>query len=96
VAYPYWWDTRLVGIQAGQVTRDYAIWPDQFPSLAGEQRAQLFLLNTHDTDGLARLESQFPGGTLTHRASPQEGHDFLIYFVPAAPGSSEILPIPVP
>jgi hypothetical protein len=96
VAYPHWWDTRLVGIQAGQVTRDYAIWPDQFSTLAGEQRAQLFLLNPQDVDGLARLQAQFPGGTLTHRASPEEGHDFLIYFVPAVPGSSTIPPTPQP
>jgi len=96
VAYPHWWDTRLVGMQAGQVTRDYAIWPDDFSSLSEERRAQLFLLNPQDVDGLSRLEAQFPGGTLNHRTSPEEGHDFLIYFVPAALGSGEILPTPEP
>jgi hypothetical protein len=83
VAYPHWWDTRLVGINAGQPTRDYAIWPDDFGTLAGETRAQLFLLNPNDTDGLARLQDQFPGGALTQRTSSDDGHEFLIYFVPA-------------
>jgi hypothetical protein len=96
VAFPHWWDTRLVGIQAGQVTRDYAIWPDDFPSLAGETRAQLFLLNPNDAEGLARLQAQFPGGTLTHRTSSDEGHDFLIYFVPAAQGTPVISATPEP
>jgi len=38
VAYPHWVDTRLVGINAGEPKRDFAIWPDQGrdpPSLRG-------------------------------------------------------------
>ena len=83
VAFPYWVDTRLVGIHAGDPLRDYAIWPPDLATLADERQAQLFILNTQDQEGLAALRELFPGGALTHFVPPEEGHDFLIYSVPA-------------
>ncbi|MBN1265395.1 MAG: glycosyltransferase family 39 protein [Anaerolineales bacterium] len=82
VAYPHWMDTRLVGIHSGQPRKDYAIWPDELDSLAGETRPQLFLVNPNDIEGLGRLEELFPDGNVSLWESPIEGHDFLIYSVP--------------
>jgi hypothetical protein len=84
VAYPYWVDTRLVGIHAGDPLRDYAIWPPDLASLEGERDAQLFLLSPQDQEGLTTLRALFPAGTLNHFVPPEEGHDFLIYSVPAS------------
>lgn len=86
VAYPYWVDTRMPGIWAGRPTVDYAIWPDQLDPLTAETRAQLFIVNTQDQQGIERLQALFPSGTFSLFDSPEEGHDFLIYSVPATSG----------
>lgn len=82
VAFPYWMDTRLVGIQAGKPGRDYAIWPDEFPSLDSENRAQLFILNPQDAEALTSLQEHFPAGVVQLHPSEIEGKDLLLYFVP--------------
>jgi hypothetical protein len=86
IAYPYWVDTRMPGIWAGRPTVDYAIWPDQLDPLASETRAQLFIVNTQDQQGIERLQALFPDGSFSLFDSPEEGHDFLIYSVPARSG----------
>ncbi|MGH2628161.1 MAG: ArnT family glycosyltransferase, partial [Anaerolineales bacterium] len=86
VAFPHWMDTRLVGIVAGDPTRDYAIWPDQLGSLLPEQRAQLFLVNPADSAAVERLRALFPGGQLQLWPSAEDGHDLLIYWVPPRTG----------
>ncbi len=86
VAYPYWVDTRMPAIWAGRPTVDYAVWPDQLDPLVEETRAQLFLLKPEDQEGIARLKELFPDGAFSMFDSPQEGHDFLIYSVPAKAG----------
>lgn len=97
VAFPYWVDTRLVGIHAGDPLRDYAIWPPDLSTLEGERRAQLFILNPQDQEGLDTLKQVFPSGTLSHFIPPEEGHDFLIYAVPArGPDEAWRGPGPVP
>lgn len=95
VAYPYWVDTRMPAIVAGRPTVDYAIWPQDLDTLAGEKRAQLFILNPKDAEGISRLKLLFPDGTFSKYTSPLEGKDFLIYFVPAKAGI-EVNPTPQP
>lgn len=90
VAFPHWVDTRLVGINAGDPGRDYAIQPDALDTLAGESRAQLLLLNPRDEESLARLRTLFPQGTVRLFDSPLEGKDFLIFLVP--PGQDMLTP----
>jgi len=92
VAFPYWVDTRMPAIWAGRPTVDFAIWPDQLDPLVDETRSQLFLLKPEDQEGIARLTELFPQGTFSLFDSPEEGHDFLIYSVPAKSG----LEIPAP
>jgi hypothetical protein len=85
LAYPYWVDTRLVGLNAGYPTRDYAIQADQLQDTLSERRAKLFLVNRDDTAGLAALQQLYPGGVTQTYPSFDEGHGFLIFFVPPEP-----------
>ncbi len=91
VAYPYWVDTRLVGINAGYPTRDYAIQVDQLAPPAAEatspmeKRARLFLLNPQDTPSLESLRRLYPRGVTRIYPSTLEGHSFIIFFVPPEP-----------
>jgi hypothetical protein len=92
MAFPYWVDGRLVGINAGVPQVDYSTSVDQLSSLTTEIRAQLFLVNPTDTNALTRLRELFPWGQLTTRTSDQPGHDFLVYFVPARTGEVPTTP----
>jgi hypothetical protein len=82
VPYPYWVDTRLVGINAGYPLKDYALWPSAFADTLNETRAQLFILNPSDTESLASLQMMYPNGVLTTYPSHIEGKEFLVFFVP--------------
>jgi hypothetical protein len=83
VPYPYWVDTRLVGLNAGDPTRDYAIPPDQIPATLNDPRQKMFLVNPEDVAGLDLLRQLFPDGNLSTYPS-QVGKDFLVYMVPPA------------
>jgi 4-amino-4-deoxy-L-arabinose transferase-like glycosyltransferase len=39
VPYPYWMDTRLVGINAGDPLKDFALWRENLPVTLGDPRA---------------------------------------------------------
>jgi Dolichyl-phosphate-mannose-protein mannosyltransferase len=82
VAYPYWVDTRLVGINAGYPTKDYAIQPDQLEGTLTETRNKLFLVNPEDKTDLETLTRLYPQGVASTYSSPIEGHSFVIFFVP--------------
>ena len=88
VAYPYWVDTRLVGINAGFPTKDYAISVDQIPDTASVTTAKLFILNREDTLGLDAVEAAYPQGSLSTYPSRTPGKEFLEYLVPPASGVS--------
>ena len=83
VPFPYWVDTRLVGINAGFPQRDYALWPDNFSDTLSVNKAKLFILKAEDTDDLAKLQALYPTGTVTIHKNPREGKDFFIFLVPA-------------
>jgi hypothetical protein len=82
LAYPHWVDTRLVGMNAGFPTKDYAILPDKLPETQADPRAKLFLVKPDDTAGLDVLLKLYPRGVLQKYASQVEGHDFWMDFVP--------------
>ncbi len=86
VAYPYWVDTRLVGMNADVTTRDFAIWPDQFQSTLGETRPKLFLVNLEDQTAVQALRELYPQGYI-YRYPSRVGKDFLVYLV-VAPGEA--------
>ncbi len=83
VPYPYWVDTRLVGMIAGDTTRDFAIQPDQLAATLNIPQPKLFLLNPQDETGLNLLRHLFPQGIASNYAS-KVGKDFYIYMVPEA------------
>jgi 4-amino-4-deoxy-L-arabinose transferase-like glycosyltransferase len=83
VPYPYWVDTRLVGINAGDPSRDYAIPPDQISLTLSDPRPKMFLVNLEDQTGLDLLRQLFPQGNISTFAS-QVGKNFYIYMVPPA------------
>ena len=82
VGWPHWVDTRLVGINAGFPTRDYAIWPQDFETTLNEPRAKLFLVNLQDGESLEKLKALYPQGSLKLYENPLEGKSFYEFYVP--------------
>lgn len=82
VPYPYWVDTRLVGINAGYPLKDYALWPQDFEKTLDQLGAKLFILKPEDQAALDKLRQLYPMGFLYYYDSHREGKDFLIFFVP--------------
>jgi hypothetical protein len=82
VPYPHWVDTRVVGIVTGNVTKDFALWPENFESTLNERRVQLFILKPDDQAALEKLKTLYPSGIATTYASRREGRDFVIFQVP--------------
>ena len=82
VPSPHWVDTRLVGINAGYPTKDYALWPEQFNQLNIDDGEKLVILKPDNQDALSLLETMFPNGILYNYDSGFEGKDFYIYHIP--------------
>jgi hypothetical protein len=83
VAYPYWVDTRLVAMNAGRPSKDYAIQPDELSTLQQKPGNQLLLLHPDDSEALSRLKELFPNGQLFEWSNPLPGKNFKIYFIPS-------------
>ena len=84
VGYPYWVDTRLVGMNAGYPIKDYAIWPDAFPDTVADPRARMFILNTRDTKSLDKLRELYPDHFETTYQGRIENKNFVIFIVQPA------------
>ncbi|MCC6804960.1 MAG: hypothetical protein IT319_18910 [Anaerolineae bacterium] len=96
IAYPYWWDHRALGIEAGRID-----WPNTITKLEdvpaylaqGSLRADqyhldatrdlLFFYSPNDTQAQEWLLTNFPTGYWETRTTYQPGHSFNLYFVPA-------------
>jgi len=83
IPYPHCVDTRLVGIQAGNPGKDYALWGDQLETTLAEPRVKLFIFYPPDSDTANKLESLYPSGSLYQYDSGLEGKDFMMFFVPS-------------
>ena len=81
VAYPHWVDTRLVGINAGVPTRDFAIWPDDLPKTLNSAGPKIFIVKIDDMDSLVKLQNLYPGGVVQRYSSADGNKDFFQYFV---------------
>jgi hypothetical protein len=81
VAYPHWVDTRLVGINAGFPTRDFAIWPDDLPKTLEASGPKIFIVKIDDADALVTLQSLYPEGIVQRYSSENMEKDFFQYFV---------------
>jgi hypothetical protein len=83
VAFPHWVDTRLVGVNAGYPTKDYAIWPDEIDTTLEVPGPKLFLFKPEDIEALVALREHYPQGAAALHLSDVLYKDFYIYFVPA-------------
>jgi hypothetical protein len=81
VAYPYWVDTRLVGINAGYATKDYAIAPEQLSDTQANPGPKLFVIFPEDISSLSALQLLYPDGYLKTYPSQAENKDFWLYYV---------------
>lgn len=95
IAYPYWWDHRAVGIEAGLLD-----WPNGIVALPdtprflyeASQRTDrykldpekdlLFFYSRQDTATDAQLKQWFPTGYSQLITSYKPGDDFMVYHVP--------------
>jgi 4-amino-4-deoxy-L-arabinose transferase-like glycosyltransferase len=82
VGYPYWVDTRLVGMTAGYPTKDFVILADQLQETLADPGAKLFLVNLEDAQAVTALRQLYPRGSLKEYQSKTETKDFLMFFVP--------------
>jgi len=95
IAYPYWWDHRAVGIEAGVTDFPNGIVSrDDVPQFIKDtdhrgdkyqldpDKDFLFFYNPADTDTQADLQKWFPNGVnqLVHSYKP--GDDFMVFRVP--------------
>lgn len=93
--YPYWVDTRAVGMYAGDFWRDFAIQKEQLGDPLADPRPKLFVLHLHDQETIAELRRLYPAGVLSRYTSAVPDHDFLLYFVPSVLNIDESsLPVP--
>lgn len=96
MGWPYWWDHRALGIEAGRPGWDNGVvsvdglrtYISQAHDRTGEFRFDpdldmLFFLSAEDDQTLAILEVQFPKGRATLRQSYQHDDEYMIYRVPA-------------
>jgi hypothetical protein len=82
IPYPHWVDTRLVGINAGDPNKDYALWPDQIADTVSERRAKLFLYKPEDTETGLLLAQIYPQGISWMYQSKVETKEFMVFYVP--------------
>ena len=82
VAYPYWADSRLVGINSGYPAMDYGIFPENLAQTQNIVGARLFLVYLTDENTVSTLKQMYPNGWLQVYDSVREGKDFLVFFVP--------------
>jgi hypothetical protein len=81
VAYPHWVDTRLVGINAGFPTRDFAIWPDDLQKTLNAPGSKLFIIKIDDLESLVILQELYPDGVVQRYTSLDSNKDFFQFYV---------------
>jgi Ca2+/Na+ antiporter len=86
MGYPYWVDTRLVGIIAGYPTHEFAMFSENVNQIPNNGAAKLFMINPQDQQAITTLQQHFPQGALTNYPAKVPGKDFLLYFVPSQIG----------
>jgi hypothetical protein len=81
VPYPHWVDTRLVGIQAVDYVRDYALWPADIHTTQDAPLPKLYIYKPDDQEALETLQELYPDGIIERFVSEVEGRDFMLYYV---------------
>ena len=82
VGSPHWVDTRLVGINAGYPTKDYAIWPEHFHDTLTVEAPKMFIIRPEEEESLSMLREIYPEGWYRLYKSEMPTKDFYIFIVP--------------
>ncbi len=83
VPYPYWVDTRLVGLEAGFSDWEHVHrWREELPETTQISGPKMFILKPEDTDSLNLLRSLYPDALSWRVVSTVPGRDFVVFFVP--------------
>jgi hypothetical protein len=95
IAWPYWIDTRGVGIELGDPPwNNVILTPQELDAHAEPQpegpalkdrRPRFYVLHPEDSQSLEQLRSLFPDGWSSLYISKQPGRSFVLYFVPRVP-----------
>jgi len=81
VPYPYWVDTRLVGINAGFPKKDYALWTEDLKTTLEIEGNKLFILMPQDRNALDTLKLLYPAAEEEFYYSKISGKNFIIISV---------------
>jgi len=81
IPYPYWVDTRLVGINAGFPKKDYALWTDDLKTTLDIEGGKLFILMPQDRKSLDTLKLLYPAAEEEFYYSKISGKNFIIMSV---------------
>jgi hypothetical protein len=81
VPYPHWVDTRLVGIQAVNYVKDFALWPSDIYKTETAPAPKLYIYKPEDEDTFIILQELYPNGIIDIYQSDVEGRDFMLYYV---------------
>ena len=82
IPYPHWVDTRLVGINAGQPRKDYALPRDMIEQVTEIPGQKLFIFRYDDREAFDTLTNIYPIGILSYFESELPGRDFYMLLVP--------------
>lgn len=82
IPYPYWVDTRLVGINAGFPRKDYALSRDLIGSVVKGDSPVLFIYKDNDSETAAILKKLYPDGLEKLYEGKVSGKNFYGYLVP--------------
>lgn len=96
LAYPYWWDHRALGIDAGRIDWTNTITKlEDIPGYLASSSVRrdeyrldptnnlLFFFSPDDTQAQEWLQTNFPMGYWETRTTYQPGHSFNLFHVPA-------------
>jgi hypothetical protein len=81
IPYPYWLDTRLVGIHAGYPRKDYALRREDISKTLATTGAKLFIFKPEDLETSSMLTALYPDGVSRQIKGTYEGRDFMVFSV---------------
>ena len=87
IPYPYWVDTRLVGINAGDPGKDYSFDKSLVSSLPQDGNPRLFIYRESDTEAADTVRSYYPYGLEQLHVGPYSGKNFYSYITFSSAGA---------
>ena len=82
IPYPHWVDTRLVGVNAGQPRKDYALPRGMIQQVTEIPGQKLFIFRFDDWETFDILTNTYPVVILSYFESDNPGKDFYMLLVP--------------